>query len=101
MNIFVGNLSHEVGEEDLMNIFTAYGHVAAVALIGVPHVPLNSHGRRSQYSDQESRRYAYIEMPDDKEALAAIDGANAKLVRGRAVTVLQAMPMEKKKSRSA
>ena len=99
MNIFVGNLSHEVCEDDLIRFFTAYGCVSTVALVRDPNPHLSASGRNSQYSNSESRTYAYVEMPDKTEALAAILGANAKQIRGLAVTVLQAMPLGKTKSR--
>ena len=39
MNIFVGNLSHEVSEDDLRGFFTAYGYAANVALVGDSYPP--------------------------------------------------------------
>lgn len=100
MNIFVGNLSHEVSEDDLKSFFTAYGDVATVALIGDAYPSFSAPRRKSQYSDRESRGYAYVEMPHDAEALSAILGIHGKQIGGLAVTVLQAMPMEKKVSKN-
>ncbi len=100
MNIFVGNLSPEVSEDDVRGLFTAYGHVAKVALIGDSYPPSSTPQRKSQYTNRESRGHAYVEMPDATEALAAILGINGTQIRGLAVTVIQAMPMEKKLSRS-
>jgi len=100
MNIFVGNLSNEVSEDDLRGFFTAYGHVANVALVGDSYPQSSAPRRKSQYSNRGSRGHAYVEMPDATEALAAILGINGTQIRGLAVTVIQAMPMEKKVSRS-
>ena len=97
MNIFVGNLSHEVSEDDLKGFFTAYGHVATVALVGNSSSPFSATRRESQYSHQESRRHAYVEMPLETEALAAIQGIHGIQIWGLAVAVLQALPMEKRK----
>ncbi|MBI2871892.1 MAG: RNA-binding protein [Chloroflexi bacterium] len=96
MNIFVGNLSHKVSEDDLRGFFTAYGCVSNVALTGDPSPAFNA-PRKSHYSDRAPRGYAYVEMPDEKEALAAILGIQGKPIGGLAVTVIQALPMEKKK----
>ncbi|MBF8267468.1 MAG: RNA-binding region [Dehalococcoidia bacterium] len=97
MNIFVGNLSHEVSEDDLKGFFTAYGHVDTVAMIGDFHPPFSTPRRKSQYSHQESRRHAYVDMPLETEALAAIQGIHGMQIWGLAVAVLQALPMERKK----
>lgn len=96
MNIFVGNLSPKVSEDDVKGLFTAYGQVATVSLIGDSYSQSSVTQRKSQYTNRESRGHAYVEMPHDTEALAAILGIHGKQIGGLAVTVLQAMPMEKK-----
>lgn len=101
MNIFVGNLSREVSESDLKSFFAAYGQVASVALIGDPSPSVSTRVRKSQYSNRLSRAYAYVEMPDQKEAGVAISEADGKLIGGLPITVLQAMPIEKKKAKEA
>ncbi|GEM_PF-7100914 len=100
MNIFVGNLPQEISEGDLKDFFAQYGQVAQVTLVGTPHSPISPSRRRSQYTNQDTRRYAYVEMPDWKEAQAAVEGANAQEVQGQAITVLQALPLEKKKAKA-
>ena len=97
MNIFVGNLSNEVSEDELRGFFTAYGRVSNVALTSDSYQTFASPRRKSQYSNRESLGYAYVEMPDETEALAAILGVHGTRVGGLAITVIQAMPMEKKK----
>lgn len=99
MNIFVGNLAHEVNESDLMSFFTAYGHVASVVLYGDPFPSASAPGQRSLTSDRLSRGYAYVEMPDQDEAGAALSGADGKLIRGLPFTALEAMPLEKKRTK--
>jgi cold-inducible RNA-binding protein len=79
MNIYVGNLSFDATEEDLRTAFGAFGEVAAVSII----------------TDREtgrSRGFAFVEMPDDGQAKAAITEMNLKEIQGRAVTVNEARP---------
>jgi RNA recognition motif-containing protein len=99
LNIFVRNLSHEVREEDLRDFFAFYGDVAAITLIGGPELPVVTAIPKGYVSNHEARGYAYVQMPDETEALAAISGVHGKHIRGLAVTVLQALPLEKKKNK--
>jgi len=101
MNIFVRNLSSHVSEDDLKSLFSAYGDVTAVALTCDSYPQTGAFGRKSQYTDREPRGYAYVEMPHDTEALAAILGIDGMQVWGLALTALQAMPLEKKTSKTS
>ncbi len=79
MNIYVGNLSREVTEEDLQQAFEAFGQVASVSIIkdritGVP------------------RGFGFVEMPEKAEAQSAIDGMSGKELKGQAVNVNEARP---------
>jgi cold-inducible RNA-binding protein len=81
MNIYVGNLSYEANEEALREAFQQFGNVSAVNLI----------------TDREtgrSRGFAFVEMSNDDEGRAAIEGLNLKKIAGRAVTVNEARPRE-------
>ncbi len=100
MNIFIGNLSYDVSEEELRGLFTTYGNVTNVALTGDSSPRISATQRDSQYTSRESRAYAYVEMPNETEALAAILGVQGMHMGGRPVTVVQAMPLEKKKTKS-
>jgi RNA recognition motif-containing protein len=79
MNIYVGNLSREVTEDDLRQAFTAFGQVASVAVI------------KDKFTS-ESRGFGFVEMPAKAEAEAAIAGLNGKDLKGRALNVNQARP---------
>ncbi len=79
MNIFVGNLSYEVADEDLNAAFGAYGQVKSASVI------------KDRYTGR-SRGFGFVEMTNNNEAQAAIDGLNGKDLKGRAVTVNQARP---------
>lgn len=79
MNIYVGNLSYEVKEDDLKKEFEAYGQVESVKII------LDNYTGRS-------KGFGFVEMPNDSEAQAAIDGLKGKEVKGRALNVNEARP---------
>ena len=79
MNIYVGNLSYELTEEELRQAFEAFGEVSSVNVIV------------DKYSGR-ARGFGFVEMPSDEEAQAAIDGLNGKDVGGRALNVNQARP---------
>ena len=79
MNIYVGNLSRNVTEEDLQEAFKDFGEVASVKMI------------KDRYSG-ESRGFGFVEMPDKAEAQSAIDGLNGKELKGQAIKVNEARP---------
>jgi len=63
MNIYVGNLSRDVAEDDLKEAFEAFGQIASVNVI------------KDKFSG-EPRGFGFIEMPSKDEAQSAIDGLN-------------------------
>jgi RNA recognition motif-containing protein len=77
VNIYVGNLLFDVGENDLREAFEKFGNVTEVRLI------------MDKYSGK-SKGFAFIEMPDSNEAQKAIDEMNAKEFMGREIKVSQA-----------
>jgi RNA recognition motif-containing protein len=79
MNIYVGNMSYTVTEEDLQKAFEAFGQVASVSII------------RDKFSNQ-SKGFGFVEMPSKEEAQAAITGMNGKDLKGRALNVNEARP---------
>jgi RNA recognition motif-containing protein len=79
MNIYVGNLSRNVTEEDLQQAFKDFGEVASVKMI------------KDRYSG-ESRGFGFVEMPDKAEAQSAINGLNGKELKGQALKVNEARP---------
>ena len=74
MNIYVGNLSYDVSEEELREEFSAFGEVASVSII------------KDKYSGQ-SKGFGFVEMPVLSEGQAAITGLNGKMLRDRTLTV--------------
>jgi RNA recognition motif-containing protein len=79
MNIYVGNLSYSVTEDDLKQAFEAFGQVASVSII------------KDKFSNQ-SKGFGFVEMPSQEEAQAAISGMNGKELKGRAMNVNEARP---------
>jgi RNA recognition motif-containing protein len=79
MNIYVGNMSYNVTEEDLRGAFEAFGKVDSVAII------------KDKYSG-ESKGFGFVEMPSAAEGQAAIDGLNGKEFKGRTLTINEARP---------
>jgi len=79
MNIYVGNLSYSVTEEDLRQAFEEFGQVASASLI-------------KDQSSGQSKGFAFIEMPVKEEAQSAISGMSGKEMKGRKLTVSEARP---------
>src|ERR1700749_1465169 len=77
MNIFVGSLPFKLQEDELKQLFEAYGEVSSVKLI----------------NDRETGRskgFGFVEMPDDENAQQAIEGLNGSEIGGRKIAVSQA-----------
>jgi RNA recognition motif-containing protein len=79
MNIYVGNLSFEVTDEDLRQLFTPYGEVESASVV------------KDRFSG-ESRGFGFVEMPAKKDADAAIAALNGTEQKGRTITVNEAKP---------
>lgn len=79
--LYVGNLSYGMSDSDLQRLFEEYGTVESAQIV----------------MDRESGRskgFGFVEMSNDQEAQAAIDGLNGQEVNGRALTVNEARPRE-------
>jgi RNA recognition motif-containing protein len=79
MNIYVGNLSYDITEDDLKKTFEDFGNVESAKII------------MDMYTGR-SKGFGFVEMPTEAEAQSAIDGLNGKELKGRTVTVNQARP---------
>ena len=80
-NIYVGNLPWSTTTDDLFALFQPYGAVTRAQVV----------------TDREtgrSRGFGFVEMPDEAEANAAIDGLNNADMNGRPLTVNIAKPRE-------
>lgn len=86
MNIYAGNLSYSVTDDDLREMFEPYGEVSRASVI----------------SDRESGRskgFGFVEMTNDDEAKGAIDALNGKDLKGRAINVNEARPRPERPQR--
>ncbi len=79
MNIYVGNLSYGVTEDELREAFGAFGEISSVSLI------------TDKFSGQ-SKGFGFVEMPNNSEADAAIKALNETPLKGRNMRVNQAKP---------
>jgi RNA recognition motif-containing protein len=79
MNIYVGNLSYEVTEEDLKEAFGAFGEVETVKVI------------KDKYTGR-SKGFGFVEMPVQDAAQSAINDLNETELKGRALKVNEARP---------
>jgi RNA recognition motif-containing protein len=79
VNIYAGNLSRELTEEELQEAFTEFGEVTSAKII------------TDRYSGV-SRGFGFVEMPNKSEAEAAIAGLNGRELKGRTITVNEARP---------
>ncbi|MBL7845367.1 MAG: RNA-binding protein [Cyclobacteriaceae bacterium] len=79
MNIFVAKLNFKTRTEDLQSAFAQYGEVSSVKIV-------------KDRDTGRSKGYGFVEMPNDAEAQAAIDGLNEKELDGRTIVVKPANP---------
>ncbi len=84
MNLYVGNLSRDVTNEDMQQAFEPFGQVTTVNVI------------KDRYSG-ESRGFGFVEMPDKSEAQAAISDLNGHELKGQEITVSEARPRSDKR----
>ena len=79
MNIYIGNLSYDVTEDDIRSAFEDFGSVDSVKII------------MDRYTGR-SKGFGFVEMPDDSEAKAAMSELNEKDFKGRTIKVNEARP---------
>jgi RNA recognition motif-containing protein len=77
MKIFVGNLSREVEEKELSNLFSKHGKVSSVTII------------RNIFS-QSSKGYGFVEMPWLIEAETALNSLDTFEFKGQKLVVNEA-----------
>jgi RNA recognition motif-containing protein len=79
MNIFVGNLSQTVTEDDLRQAFGSFGPVTEVKII------------KDRYTS-ESKGFGFVEMSETQDAKSAITKLNDTDLKGKTITVNEAKP---------
>jgi RNA recognition motif-containing protein len=85
MNIFVAKLSSRTKSEDLEQLFGKYGEVASAKVI---------FDRNSGFS----KRYGFVEMPNEQEAFDAIEKLNDTELDGSQIVVKLSVPRTDNKS---
>lgn len=79
MNIYVGNLSWNMSDEDLNSLFTEYGEVTSAKIL------------KDKVSGR-SKGFGFVEMPDDEAAKSAIENLNETEIQGRKIVVNESQP---------
>ena len=77
--LYVGNLSYNVGDSELEQLFAACGTVTSAKVI-------------MDRDSGRSKGFGFVEMDTDQEGDAAIAALNGKEIDGRALTVNEARP---------
>ncbi len=79
MNIYAGNLSYDVNEDELNRLFAQFGTVTSARVI-------------TDRDTGRSKGFGFVEMPNSEEAKSAIDGLNNTELSGRMLKVNEARP---------
>ncbi len=86
MKIYVGNLSYSTSEEDVRAAFSQFGTVDSADVI-------------MDRNTGRSKGFGFVEMSNDDEAKAAIEGLNGKELDGRSLNVNEARPRPERRER--
>ena len=79
MNIYVGNLSWNLKDQDLSNLFASYGEVTSAKIV-------------TDKFTNRSKGFGFVEMANDDQAQAAIAALNGSEVDGRNIVVNESRP---------
>ena len=79
MNIYVGNLSWNLKDQDLSNLFASHGEVVSAKIV-------------TDKFTNRSKGFGFVEMSNDEQALAAITALNGTEVDGRGIVVNESRP---------
>jgi RNA recognition motif-containing protein len=83
--LYVGNLSFNIDDRGLSDIFASFGSVESARVI-------------SDRDTGRSKGFGFVEMSSPTEAQAAIDGLNGTSQDGRALNVSEAKPQAPRSS---
>ena len=79
MNIYVGNLSWSMTDDDLSNLFSQYGTVSSAKIL-------------KEKNTGRSKGFGFVEMEDDEAAKTAIATLNESEIQGRKLIVNESQP---------
>ncbi|HUT68226.1 MAG TPA: RNA-binding protein [Dehalococcoidales bacterium] len=85
MNIYVGNLSLEMTEDELRKEFTEFGEVISVTIMNDKYI-----------GSGQPRGYGYVEMASKSAGTTAISNLEGKKLRDHVVNVIEALPLSDK-----
>ena len=85
MNIYVGNLSLQMTEDELRKEFTEFGEVVCVTIMDDKYI-----------GSGQPRGYGYVEMASKSEGATAIANLEGKRLRDRVVNIVEALPLSDK-----
>jgi hypothetical protein len=85
--LYVGNLPYTFRDEDLQQAFAAHGTVTSAKVM-------------MERDTGRSKGFGFVEMGNDAEAQAAINGMNGQQYGGRGLVVNEARPMEARPPRT-
>ena len=88
MKLYVGNLSWQMTDEDLRNLFEQHGTVASAKIV------------KDKVSGR-SKGFGFVEMESSTEANSAMSGLNNKEIEGRSISVTIAREKEKTNTRKS
>ncbi len=83
MNIFAAKLSFDTQSEDLREAFEEFGEVSSASVI-------------TDKFTGKSKGFGFVEMPNDEEAMKAINELNDSTLDGRTIVVKKAEPREER-----
>ncbi|MCG7855766.1 RNA-binding protein [Flavihumibacter sediminis] len=82
MNIYVGNLSWDLTEQDLLEMFAPYGEVVSAKIV------------TDKFNNNRSKGFGFVEMSDAEAGNAAIAALHGTEVQGRSIVVNESQPRE-------
>jgi RNA recognition motif-containing protein len=87
MNIYIGNLSLETTEDEIRQTFTPFGEVTSVTIMNDKYI-----------GSGQTNGYGFVEMTSKSAGMTAITELAGKIVRGRLINVVEALPLSQKNS---
>ena len=82
MNIYVGNLSWDLTEQDLLEMFAPYGEVVSAKIV------------TDKFNNNRSKGFGFVERSDSEAGNAAIAALHGTEVMGRSIVVNESQPRE-------
>lgn len=82
MNIYVGNLSWDMTEQDLLELFAPYGEVTSAKIV------------TDKFNNNRSKGFGFVEMADDEAGRTAIENLNGVETQGRSIVVNESQPKQ-------